>query len=328
MTRRKKAGDQLEEAFTRNPPSTPANAPELVIEVQEEPVQFQEFEPDHSDRVQEDDPYDVLRRQFDDLKAQKEASDARAREFEQKAKHNASEYQVATKAAIDNAITLTKTDMDAAKREITRAAAEGDWDAFGTAQADLVRAQQNLMRLEDGKANFEASGGQASSGADGDPAEAEIRKYTPRTQTWLREHKSDLWGNPKRVARAQAGHLLAESDGLEADTELYWEFMDKHMGYTVTKQEGAPAPATEKARSAPIPAAPVSRSEFGQAPRNTGVRLSKEQKDTALKMWPDKSPSEALALYARGIQELDANGKAGKGLMWNKDKYGGNYGSI
>jgi hypothetical protein len=123
----------------------------------------------------------------------------------------------------------------------------------------------------------------------------------PKDQAWLRAHKDDIFGSEKRRAMAVNADVLCRDNGIEPHSDEYYEFLDFAMGYKKAEKQAPvvrkpkPAPATTQVtatdpepaqdpapeaepesdpepaaaapakRKAPLPGAPVSRSNGGAA---------------------------------------------------------------
>ena len=123
------------------------------------------------------------------------------------------------------------------------------------------------------------------------------RQVSPRSASWIRENR-DALDNDRMIRRMFRAHEDAVDEGIAADSEEYFSFIENRLGISQRGQEEAPAPAR---RAPPPPPAPVSRG--GQRP-NT-VRLTREQVDMA------KMMGMTEADYAKNMVALKREGKIG-----------------
>lgn len=335
MVRRKKADEQLDDLSQKNPISDPEASPEKEIEAHRE----EEEEVRIETASEEDDPLAALQRSYDDLKGKfdqsetaiaeaKRQAEAAAREAEQhrrradEASTNLRQFSV---AAIDQAIAQMKTNITSLKAESERAAVSGEWAIFSEANEALIENKVHLRALMTSK----EQGGQEQprlSSTDTDRADRFIETLTPRSQEWVRKHKEDIFSGERRQSKAQAAHFDAVANGYEADTAPYFEHLDKYMGYgaQAAPVRKDPEPVTETAvqrereRGAVASAPPARINPTPQ--RNNQVRLTKEQRETALQMYPDKKPEDAISFYAEQVRQLNT-GKTH--LLMSTDKYRG-----
>jgi hypothetical protein len=268
----------------------------------------------------EDDPLTVLKAQHEAHKAeleqekrQRAEAEARARDAENRAQVNADTARNATDVALENALIVTKQNIQNATAAIANAAARGDWEAYGRANAELAQNNAYLTDLNNKKSEFEAAPKNVRPSNDG--IEQYISQRTPETQRWLRAHYDDVFLNPQKSAMAQAAHALAVAKGTVPDSKEYFDFIDSQMGYKKVETT-TPPPAKPKNGA---PAAPASRTTFGSPPSTkTQVRLSVKQREYAESLRPDLPAAEAWKVYAAGVAEINT-GKSH--LQWSKDRY-------
>jgi len=275
------------------------------------------------------DPFEVLKRQFDEREAELRRERQQRAQAEQHAQRLSNDalahekgYKEAAGVALDNAIELAKSNIASAEMAMKAALQGNDVDALIRAQTALTESISRKSQLELSKQQFENAPSQVQTYQPSDPIEQQISQFSPRSQEWLRRHRDDIFSDRERQIDAQAAHRLAIRRGLVPDSDEYFNAIDEQMGYTdhmtatskpPAQRVNAPAPATA--------AAPPSRSSFGQSPRNPNrIALTKQQRETALQLYSDRPEAEALALYAKGILDIN-QGKTN--LLWSKDKYRG-----
>jgi hypothetical protein len=273
----------------------------------------------------EEDAFLALQRSYDELKAEAEKrkqesaafraqADEAARvaaQYRQEAEQSQAEARRASQEAINDAISHAQSNITVLKNESMRAANEQDWDSFAEAQAALVENTAHLQQLNKAKASAEGAQGESpreqtppSSGSSSDDVEGFIRSLSPRSQEWVRANKDDIFSSVAKRNKAQAAHVMAVADGYAVDSDDYFKELDKYMGYQsdAAKKSAAPKIEKEKERVASAPPARVNPAQK----TTRDVKLTKEQQETAVAIFSDKSRADALALYAKGLREINS----------------------
>lgn len=306
---------------------------EIIVEHAED-----DYRPQERQERQEEEPDALtkLRAQYAERETEVQRLKRENAEAERRANENANlavqgerNYREATVAAVDNAIALAKSNIMQAQQAAAIAAERGDWGTHAKALAALTENTAQIQSLERAKADVERAPEptvQQYQRPAADDFETQIRAFPPRTQTWLREHKDDIYMNPARAGLAESAAMLAQRKGIELESPQYFQFIDEQMGYTTVaegKQNGGSGVPPVQ-RQAQTPAAPPARTSFG-APQGKGrrVQLSQGQRQAAVLLYADLPEHEALAKYAKGVAEIDS-GKSN--LLWSKDKYKGGAG--
>lgn len=264
------------------------------------------------------------------LKRERAEAESRANANANHAIQGERNYREATIAAVENAIALAKSNINAAQNALTVAASRGDWDTHAKALAALSDNTAQIQTLERAKADVERAPeptAQQYQRPAADDFESQITAFPPKTQAWLREHRDDIYLNPARAGLAESAANLAQRKGIVVESPEYFQFIDEQMGYkTVTESKpngGSGVPPVQ--RQAQTPSAPPARTTFG-APQSKGgrrVQLSQDQRRAAVQLYADLPEHEALAKYAKGVAEIDS-GKSN--LLWSRDKYKGGAG--
>lgn len=194
------------------------------------------------------------------LAAQRQAEAQKALGEAQEARDRSAQSDIQTVA---NAIAASEAEAVAAARELQTALEAGDFAKAGEAQRKISRAEAKLVVLGESKSNLEADKAKhearrAETRAEPvqDPVEAYIQARTPKTQSWLRQHRECV-SDPRMNNRAVAAHHEALADGYQPDTDEYFEFLDQKLGFSVPTGDGEGEPLRTERRSAP--AAPVTR---------------------------------------------------------------------
>jgi len=215
-------------------------------------------------------------------------SDATAKKVSEELEGTKAAKDDAEYNAVENALAAVQAEGDAAAKELEAAFEAGDAKKIVEAQRKVARSEARAVELEGGKAALDARRKTAAEreepgdrreprrtdareerrAADtGDPVEQYINQFHPRSQDWLRRHRECVTDD-KLNKKVLAAHNLAESEGIKANTDEYFDYIDEFMGFKEKKEPGATAerrpPANQQQqqrRSAP--SAPVSRDNGG-----------------------------------------------------------------
>lgn len=249
------------------------------------------------------DAVELLKRQVDELTGKNQHLENRALLSELEG----------NQAVVASALNAARAAADAAEAAYADAAKAGDWAKAAKAQREIAAAVADLREFEDAEAELKGRIEQAKRGpakpaqrqAAADPFEQAISTMSAPAQDWCRRNKADL-GNAQRAARAQAGHMLAVSEGIKPDSPEYFAFLDKHMGYgRVSDDNGGgrrQEPAAKKPTGKPRVAAPSGgRTAASGGPRE--VVLSKAEVQAA------RSMGMSTKDYAKHKAEIIENGK-------------------
>lgn len=237
---------------------------------------------------------------------------------------------------LDNGIEAAGSEVKSAKTQLKQAMEAGNFDEAAEAQAVLSKASAKLDRLEAAKADA-ATGvrkaptteGRVETPSQQSNFERYLSQFTPEAQNWLRLHPEcalpEVGGNAVANSKMMAGHYAALSQNMAAGTPDYYRVIEEHTGHrqpvstaaAVTKageeEEAAPAP---KAKPRLQPSAPPSRepasARGGLPPAQRTVTLTKDQQEMAKMSFPNMTPQQAFATYARNMIELEAEGKLGR----------------
>lgn len=232
---------------------------------------------------------------------------------------------------IESRIASAQSELTALQDSYTHAAESGEFKQMGEIQVKLSRAAAALDRFEALKSELEANPktvttteGRVTAEPQISVSEKALQGYAPAAQNWLRQHMDclppEVGGNATRNSLMMAGHFAAKAKGLAEGSDAYFKEIENHLDQethpTIVQQQAMP---TTQARTAPPPAAPVSR----DAPQANGqpqarsvreVRLTKEQQEIARMSFggPNVTDQQAYGMYARNLLELEAEGKLGR----------------
>jgi len=235
--------------------------------------------------------------QPDDWKAQLDAAQKRAEEAETKReeaerlrqseaeRHARETAQVRATAvsaemtAIDNAIANVEHEKADAKADYSKAMEAGDYEAAAEAQAKLADIAVRSQRIKEGKAAIERRAEDARQQSD--PVEQWASRVSEKSAAWIRSHPDSVRTVDQQRKLEQA-HYLALGNGHQADTDGYFEFLNKQL-YPAKEEQRTDPMHEPAARQQSAPAAPPSR-ESATSPSNpsqTRIRLTAAQREMA-----------------------------------------------
>ncbi len=263
----------------------------IEIEVVDRPVEPVSTSPVVEDSG--DDPLEVLKKQFDEVKSAREASDRRALELEKAnrehqaelARKSASEIG-GQKAVLEQTYNAEELKLANVKREYADHLRQGRFDEAADAQIEISRSMAYMGQLANAYQGLEvqekAPKAQPSPQQVADPFETAVSKMEPRVAAWAREHKDDVL-KPDRQKLAYAADQMAIAKGFKPGSDEYLDYLDDAMGYEladdpVPAKQAAQIPA--KASSKRMPAAPPSR-RSASAPGRRQVFLTEDDKRQA-----------------------------------------------
>lgn len=238
-----------------------------------------------------------LKKSLEREKKAREDAEKRAKEAyvqAQKAnvdKHD-SDYQL-----IVNAIETVKERNEALKTAYADAMSAGDYNRAAEVQNAMTTNAHQLEKLKDGKKAMKKQMKDAENAIPShhvSPPSADIvdqlaSNVTPRSAEWLRGSR-DFIKSERDVRKMYRAHEDAVDDGIQPDTDEYFQFIESRMG--INRQDAIESPMSEASapaqkRSVSPPAAPVSR---GSGNRPNVMRLTRAEADTArdLGMTPEE----------------------------------------
>jgi hypothetical protein len=192
---------------------------------------------------------------------------------------------------IDNAIETVKNNQLALKRSYAEALSKGDHEEAAEIQIQLSEMAVQKMQLENGKTAYQSRIEQTKSAppVQNDPVEMLASQLSSRSADWVRAHP-EYATNPRLYQKMIAAHNLAMADGLEADSDDYFNTIEETLKIpsrnSIPHEDSAlsAASAPTSRRSAP-PAAPVSRSPTtNSGTRPNVVRLNAQEREMASMM--------------------------------------------
>lgn len=241
---------------------------EVVVTIESEASEAASIEKKEAAAATPPDAVKELKAQYDELEAKAER-DRKAREdAERRAADSARDAarlrQEATTArsqvadsqldTIKTALAAAKSEVDTAKRDIKLAGESGDYGALAEAQERLSTAAAQALRYDEAQADLEANKKVAPK-ADApieaprgptDPVDAYVQGRKPQTAQWLRSHPEYVT-EPRKNLKLNAAHTDALAEGIEPDTDPYFEHVEKFLGLrndNIAKAE-TPKPKTK-----------------------------------------------------------------------------------
>ncbi|HEY6861683.1 MAG TPA: hypothetical protein VI358_18100 [Pseudolabrys sp.] len=255
-----------------------------------------------------------LRRQLEELRSET----SRERELrvaaEKQARELATETAVSKRNTLDSQLhsvqselSLTEEKASKAERDLAAAMEIADYTAAAKAQRQLTEATTDIQRLKYGEREIQ----RRVNAADKVPVQQQVapgldetiegikQASSPKARTYIERNRASLTSE-KHLNRMIAAHNMAVNSDIEPDTDEYFSYIDRQMGWG--EKEPAAAPVQRQQRTV---AAPVSRTTAAANGDLTGnkITLTREQAEFCREM--GISPVS----YAKNLQKLRANGK-------------------
>lgn len=273
---------------------------ELEAETGEAPAPAKEGQPGGDGEVPAEVGIEALKIQLakekqraNEANAARAEAERRASAMEQHATRSEADVQEGHLSLVTNAIETVKRDNMLAKRAYAEAMAAQNFEAAAEAQEIISINSSKLVQLENGKAALEARVASARAEAEQpqrkqpqiqDPVEAVASQLSPRSAAWVREHP-EFVRDGRRYTKMIGAHNMAIGDGLVADTDEYFDYIEKTLGITKeapasredTADDAMSAAAKPAPRRAQPPAAPPSRG----GTNGRSIRLTPEQREAA-----------------------------------------------
>jgi hypothetical protein len=296
-----------------NPISDDLPEPEIVTD---EPA------PAAADAPAGDDAFAVLKREKDAADAALAAERAKTAALERRTAGSEADLDATNAALLKNAAAQARAGVEAAKQAYAAAMAKSDFEAAGTAQAQIAERVAEAREFEAAIIDFEGeiaakraapkTQPKPTQAAPADPAEAIISQMTPASAEWLRKNKERALGSQAKWSRTIAAHHAAVEAGHEIDTPAYFQFLEQDLNIK------APAPTSNTKptpkRAPPMAAAPVTRGSDTTGTRGQ-VKLSQAERDSAKRLGMTLAQYGAYKLKAeQGAADPDY-----KGPRYSKD---------
>jgi len=285
---------------------------ELIVELPEEhkneiKVEVAESEPVEAGPSDADLALKHLKEQLEAANRARVEAEYRAQESDRQAQKADMNTQQANLYTISSAIDAQRREVEIQKATLAAALSNGDHQQAAEIQYAMSETSSRLQQLQLGKEALEKeikNPPQKQYQAPVDPVEQFASQLSPRSAAWVRAHPQCVT-DPRLQQKMIAAHNIAVADGIPADSDDYFQFVEDTLKISPKRQEAqesamSDASAPVQRRTAP-PATPVSRSGTGTG-RQT-ARLTKEEAEMAKMM--GQTPEE----YAKHKLELIAAGR-------------------
>lgn len=238
------------------------------------------------------------------IAAEKRAQDAAARVNMAKTEVDDTNLKL-----LENAIATVSNNAAILKQQYKEALENANYEEAAEIQLKMSDVAVQKMQLEQGKNAYEARMKEPKPEPmqyQQDPVEVLASQLSPRSAKWVREHP-EYARNPNLYQKMLAAHNLAMADGLQADTDDYFDSIETTLKINrgaATESDSALSSASSPAqrRSSP-PAAPVSRAPANNAGnRPNVVRLSAQEREMAemMGMTDQEYAKNKMALIKEG----------------------------
>ncbi|MDE2106459.1 MAG: hypothetical protein KGL39_55095 [Patescibacteria group bacterium] len=287
---------------------------EPEVEIVEEPVEKKPKKTAKTEKPKEEaaETEDEVEAKLQKLKEQYEsrlsAAEKRANEAAQTAHKHQTEAQDANLHLITNAMRTLEQSNDILKANYRVAAQNGDFDAMADIQIEMSNNAAKLAKLEDGKIALEnAPKPEAPQPYADNPVEALAAQLSPRSAAWVRSHP-EFATDPRKYQAMLAAHNLAVSNGIDPDTDEYFEDIETSLRIRRNDvvrsddDDAMSAAAKPTQRRASPAAAPVSRTATTSGGNPNRVTLSALERETArdLGLTDQEYARNKLALIREG----------------------------
>jgi hypothetical protein len=254
-----------------------------------------------------EDGLESLRQQLEKERATRIEMERRAREFAQTAYLAKNEAQDSNLHLVSNAIETVKQQTEILKSNYSAAMSSGDYDRAAEIQQAMSGNSAKLLQLEQGKQALEAMPKQQAPQPVGvsDPVEALASQLSPRSAAWIRKNPH-FATDPRQYQKMLAAHNLATADGIQPDTDEYFDAVESTLRMRRSEPVASDDPMADAAkptqRHTPPPVAPVSRSGAGPGSRPNTVRLTSQEREMAsmMGMTVEEYAKNKLALQKEG----------------------------
>ncbi len=260
--------------------------------------------PEPKKEIEEVDELASLREQIEKERKDREAATARAEKAEQERaeinrrfEEEKAERTKAQSNSIDSMIAAAQADSERLEKEMDDALEKGDLLAYRKINTEHGKIQRGLERYEERKAEVK----------EFKPQQQPENKISAKSQQWLNEHPQ-FYTDQRYHAKTIGAHNLAISEGLQADSEEYFQYINNIVEPKKTpEKEESQKEETPKGRAST--ATPPSRGASSGGQQRGSVRLTPEEVEHAMTCFPKMSPADAQKLWYENRQELIKLGK-------------------
>jgi hypothetical protein len=266
--------------------------------------------------ISPEDGIETLKKRFEEERLARIEAERRADAASRAANEARGQVDEGNLQLVTSAIDTLKRETDILKANLRAAMATGDYSAAADAQEAMADAKAKLLQLENGRAALQEQAKNPRIHPQQipayDPVETLASQLSPRSAAWVRAHP-EFARNERLTQKMVAAHNLVTADGVQPDTDEYFETVERILGVQAPAASVAAAEAPMSAASAPTQrrsspaAAPVSRSGTGTGGGSPNVvRLSADEREMA------KMMGMTAEEYARNKLALIKDGKLTK----------------
>ena len=300
----KKQKDEEVEVVLEAPEATETQ-PELELEITEKP------EPVETKASDNDKAISDLKKQLETERTARYEAENRARQSSNTAAKAETDVHQANLHLVNGAIESMTRETEILKANYANATANGDNEQAANIAYAMSETAAKLNQLRLGKESLENQPPQRVQPMERrtDPVEEFASQLSPRSADWVRAHPQCVT-DPRLMTKMIAAHNIAVADGIPADSEEYFEFVEDTLKMNPRRAEpvydaepalsAASAPTQRRASPA---ATPVSRSGNGTGTPTNRATLTREQADMAKMM--GMTPAE----YHKNMMDLKKEGK-------------------
>ena len=300
----KKSKDEEVEVVLEAPES-PEAQPELELEITDKP------EPVEAKASDADKAISDLKKQLEAERTARYEAENRARQSSNTAAKAETDVHQANLHLVNGAIESMTRETEILKANYANAMANGDHEQAANINYAMSETASKLNQLRLGKESLESQTRQRVQPMERrmDPVEEFASQLSPRSADWVRAHPQCVT-DPRLMTKMISAHNIAVADGIPADSDEYFEFVEDTLKMNPRRAEpvydaepalsAASAPTQRRASPA---ATPVSRSGNGTGTPTNRATLTREQADMAKMM--GMTPAE----YHKNMMDLKKEGK-------------------
>jgi len=231
---------------------------------------------------------ELLKKQLEEERALRIEAQKNARTASEEAARAANDVHDTNLHLVNASIDTLKNDIDNMKQNYAAALSNGDFVVAADIQMEMNIAANRLVQLETGKQAMEEKPKIVPAVSKTAQEDAFIDSLSSRSAEWVRNHRETI-RNPELNRKLLLAHAVAVDDGLDIDSDEYFDAIEKRLGFKKVQKEENDEDATldaakvvsrrsDRERS-PEPA-PVTRGEG----KRTVVRLTSDEREMASMM--------------------------------------------
>jgi len=286
-------------------PEAMETQPELELEITDKP------EPVETKASDNDKAISDLKKQLETERTARYEAENRARQSSNTAAKAETDVHQANLHLVNGAIESMTRETEILKANYANATANGDNEQAANIAYAMSETAAKLNQLRLGKESLESQPQQRVQPMERrmDPVEEFASQLSPRSADWVRAHPQCVT-DPRLMTKMISAHNIAVADGIPADSDEYFEFVEDTLKMNPRRAEpvydaepalsAASAPTQRRASPA---ATPVSRSGNGTGTPANRATLTREQADMAKMM--GMTPAE----YHKNMMDLKKEGK-------------------